>query len=637
MSIAKVVVEVSVAHLDRTFDYAVPPEMTVEIGSLVRVKWGQRRLNGWVVEVVEAEQSPENSAGEGRALSPILRVLTSRPLFTEKMLETYRYIAKRYASSLSQVLAIAIPQRRARVDKELGSSPVKTQLFPTPTEPHAQTDIRAVYAERASVDLSSAAPGLPRVVCQAVPTLALDHLRELLVEAAAKQIPAIVTAPTVRLARSIHRVLTATGEAELIGFSASEQNPGERYETHLRALRGDYQVVVGTRSAVWTPFQEPAMVIVWEDGSAHYRERRSPQVDVLDVAVARCHIENYGLVSASYSRSLKAQALVESRWAVSLTPGRARLRAAVPKIRHIGVEDFEKYGTNAFASLPDPAVDLIRAGLSRGAVLVQVPGKGRRILANCVECQQPARCAACGAALVIPPTGPLPPTLNCVQCQAVNSGNSCDNCGHQPRGTRLVGAEQVARELGRTVPNTKIVVSASTSRVRTNIAAGPQIVVATPGSEPSVEGGYAAVIVTDAHVSAFADDLNAEESALRNWLNTFALARARSVAMITGEIPESMVRALVMWEPVEFAQKQLEQRVQLGFFPARWIVALDGLSNDVSKVVAQLESPFNELDPAEPPLLIMGTVPLPAKNHTGTKDSTAPEPPEPEGLFELVP
>ncbi|MDK7160510.1 primosomal protein N, partial [Pauljensenia sp. UMB3104] len=91
---------------------------------------------------------------------------------------------------------------------------------------------------------------------------------------------------------------------------------------------GRLPIVVGTRSAVWVPCAKLSLIVICDDGDDRLRERRFPRCDVLDVAVQRCAVEGAGLLVASFARSVKAQALIRSGWAVSLDPVPGALRDA---------------------------------------------------------------------------------------------------------------------------------------------------------------------------------------------------------------------------------------------------------------------------------------------------------------------
>ncbi|WP_350257359.1 hypothetical protein [Scrofimicrobium sp. R131] len=590
--IARVLIDLDVPHLDRPFDYSIPDSLlaSVQVGSLVRVKWGNRRISGWVVEL------GETSTHEGE-LSPLLRVLSVQPLFTPAMLQTYRYLAARFAVNLSQVLSLAQPARRQKIEQLLAGAtrPVRADWSPAAAVPE--------YGDW--VELLASGP-LPRAVVQTVPHRQFSALHALVAECARREIPVIVTAPTLAGAKEIHRRLSEAFSPEVIGLQASELPQTTRYEVQLRTLRGHYLAVVGTRSAIWAPFTKPALQVVWEDGSAHYRERRTPQVDVLDVAVARARWEGYGLVVASLDRSVKAEALVQSGWARSFVPSPTVVRAHTPRIQVVGTDEFEREGMAVLSTVPNAAYQAIRTGLSAGPVLVQVMGVGHFLVLACPACHVRPRCVSCGKLLEL--TGPPAEAVgHCAGCGATNSVARCLACGHPNLTVLEVGAERTARELGRAFPQTDVVISTSTTKIRRRIRPKPQLVVATAGAEPAVRGGYEAVVVLEASRLAYADRLGAEEEALRRWFYTFALARPGGQGVLSGDVPLEVERALVLWRPTEFAEAAWEERKEIGLYPARWIVALEGPAPAINDILTQLET--LPLSPAEPGLQIFGYTP----------------------------
>lgn len=585
-TVARVIIDLDVPHLDRPFDYMIPPDMepSVKIGSLVRVRWGQKRHNGWVVEVAR-------TSDHDGPLAPLLRVVSAAPLFTERMLGSYRYLSLRFASTLSQVLSLAVPARRAKVEADL--SAVEAGGLPRLFADEGAVALRAFYPSTEAL-LEGNTAVLPRIVAQVPPHLQIGQLRSLLSVCSSRGVPVIVVVPTLAGAKSLYRDLEGA-QSPGIALLDYELPATRRYEVHLRALRGEYAAVIGTRTAVWTPFPTPAVIVVWDDGSDHHRERRNPQVDALDVAIARCRFEGYGLIAASFGRSIKAQALVESGWAVELEPDPAALRRQIPKVRVVGEASFEREGLSAISLLPNAAYDLIRRALPEGPVLVQVPGAGRHI--------------------TIPADHP-----------EIGSGSGSER-------TLEVGSDRVGRELGRAFPGSRVVVSASSTKIHRKVSAASQIVVATPGAEPSTPEGYAAVIVSEADFQAFAPRMNARDEALSRWFNAFALARPRSVGMLLGDVPAEMSRSLVLWRPSHYARLLLEERREIGFFPARWIVAIEGEPAMVGEYMQAVESA--QIDT----LTVLGSVSVadPGQDAEDRKDDTdrGPEQDGSGGLFDL--
>lgn len=130
------------------------------------------------------------------------------------------------------------------------------------------------------------------------------------------------------------------------------------------------------------------------------------------------------------------------------------------------------------------------------------------------------------------------------------------------------------------MPTASVLVSSSSNALTRTISHKPQVVVATPGSEPLAEGGYHAVVILDAQAIAGRPELWAPQEAMRRWFNALALARPEARALICGGITVSMAQALIRYNPVSFAHDLLEDRKANGFFPAKTVIAIDGQRKD---------------------------------------------------------
>src|SRR6266536_192624 len=113
---AQVVVDVPLFHLDRPFTYRVPEPLrgSVRLGSRVKVPFGSRsRVDGWVVGW--ADELPEDARDLLRVVSPV-------PAFDADGLVLLRWVADRYASTLADVLRLAVPPRVAAVERDAGAA-----------------------------------------------------------------------------------------------------------------------------------------------------------------------------------------------------------------------------------------------------------------------------------------------------------------------------------------------------------------------------------------------------------------------------------------------------------------------------------------------------------------------------------
>jgi hypothetical protein len=103
-----------------------------------------------------------------------------------------------------------------------------------------------------------------------------------------------------------------------------------------------------------------------------------------------------------------------------------------------------------------------------------------------------------------------------------------------------------------------------------------------------VDGGYAAAVILDAHALAGRAELWAPEEAARRWLNALSLVRPGHPGLVVGMIPDALGQALVRWAPTDYADRLLDEREALGFFPATTMVALDGPAAQVRQVAEQV-------------------------------------------------
>lgn len=130
-------------------------------------------------------------------------------------------------------------------------------------------------------------------------------------------------------------------------------------------------------------------------------------------------------------------------------------------------------------------------------------------------------------------------------------------------------------------PGVKVHTSGS-GEVLTSVAAEPSLVIATPGAEPIAENGYAATLLLDAWASLDRPTLDVSEEVLRRWLAAAALTRGASrggVTVLCGAPTHTTlppVEALVRWDPVWFAARELAERVELSLPPAVRMAQLVG-------------------------------------------------------------
>ena len=184
-------------------------------------------------------------------------------------------------------------------------------------------------------------------------------------------------------------------------------------------------------------------------------------------------------------------------------------------------------------------------------------------------------------------------TAACRWCGRLAGDWRCPVCEGRALRAAVVGARRTAEELGRAFPRVPVRRS-SAERVLREVPARPAVVVATPGAEPQVEGGYAAAVLLDTWLVLARPDLRSTEEAFRRWANAAALVRpadegGRVVAV--GDPAHPALQALVRWDPGGLADREAAERVSAHLPPASRVAVLSGEREAVLATVDALDLP----------------------------------------------
>jgi len=606
--IARIAVDVPLAHLDRPFDYRVPTHLdgAAQPGVRVRVRFAGRLVDGFVLE--RADESDHT----GR-LAWVDKVVSAEPVLSAEVAGLCRAVADRYAGVFADVVRMAVPPRHARVEAE---EPREREI-PVVERPDPAGWAR--YVRGAAYLEALAAGRAAHAVWQALPGEAWG---ERLAEAAAAALSAdrgvVVVVPDQRDVEVAHAALAAELGADAVVALTAELGPAERYRRWLAVRRGSVRAVVGTRSAAFAPVERIGLLAVWDDGDDSHSEPRAPYPQVRDVLIARAHAAGAALLVGGYSRTAEAQLLVESNWAVAIAADRATVRAAAPRVTAIGETDTQlaRDPDARAARVPGVAFEAARQALAAGRpVLVQVPRAGYLPWLSCARCREGARCRHCAGPLGLPrgrsDTDPGLPT--CRWCGRAEAAFRCAGCGGRRLRAGVVGSRRTAEELGRAFPQVAVRTSGGGAPVLNAVKGRPEIVVATPGAEPTADGGYGAALLLDGWAMLSRPDLRILEEAMRRWLSAAALVRphtdgGRVIVVADSGIP--VVQALVRWDPAGFAAEELGSRAEVGFPPAVRMASVEGAPGAVAELVDLVLA-------AEPRIEVLGPVEIEPPDEPG--------------------
>jgi primosomal protein N' (replication factor Y) len=619
LPVARVAVDISLAHLDRPFDYLVPASMdeVAVPGCRVRVRFAGQLVDGYLLQRTQTSDHQGKLARLGRVISP-------EPVLTPEIFDLARAVADRYAGTLADVLRLAIPPRHATA--ELQTSKEKSPADDAaPRRPESGSWLR--YPAGGAF-LAGLADGRPvRAAWSALPG---PHWPSEIAIAAATTAATgrgvVIVLPDTRDLERVDAALAAVIPGDYVCLSA-DLGPAERYRRWLTVRRGLVRVVAGTRASMFAPVTDLGLVVLWDDGDDLHAEPRAPYPNAREVLALRAHRSQAAALIGGFARTAELTQLVAAGWARPLAGGPEALRQAAPIIRAAPDEaELARDAAAMTARLPSLALRSARsalagtalAGGARGApagpapaggardalaggpVLVQVPRRGYLAAIACDRCRAQARCPKCGGPLEIGGSQEIP---DCRWCGALAADWTCVRCGSGRLRALVTGAARTAEELGRAFPGIPVRTSGG-QHVLATVSAEPALVIATPGAEPVAPNGYAGALLLDGWALLGRPSLRAAEEALRRWLNAAALVRPAGPVVVLAEASLPAVQALIRWDPVTFAERELAERAELGFPPAVRMASVTGTPEAVAEFLGAAGLP----DSAE----VLGPVPAEA-------------------------
>ena len=462
---------------------------------------------------------------------PVMRLVSPVRFFDESMLELARWISERYVAPLATVLGVLSPPRVASEEIELvdvSDDPERRRR-----EPAAVTVPTTLSGYRRGTELLDAIGGasgafIVRPAPEEESAVAVDAVGACLAHGRR----AIVVVPEAAPVPATATVLRAAFGDRVCLYLGGDKR--RRYRDWLGLRDGRYDVVVGTRPAVFAPLRDVGLVYLSRESHIGHREDRAPYHHVRDVAVERTRLNAGTCVLAALCPTGEAAAL--------------GIPVVAPPDRRWPVVEVVRPGPEGRAPRLVQALRTVR----RAFIYAPVPGFG--VAEICRTCGRPAACASCG--------GLLRAESGQVRCIVCSSVGVCAVCGGSTFGIRRGGAERVEGWAARSAS----VPVARPSRPRLPRSTG-EIVVG--GAELVRDLGPAAldlVAVLDADAAARRPGLAARERALAIWMEAVGWARPAGRAIVQSSHPsDPAVQALVRGNPDRFLMREREQRAEAGF------------------------------------------------------------------------
>lgn len=459
---AKIIVDISHEKLDKTFDYRIPPYLRerIDIGMQVYIPFGKRRITGYVVELSDEASYDESKLKEiagivengvpieshlialaaflrqnyggtmNQALKTVIPVrekkkavlhkrvrLALHPMEAKNQLGEYE---RKHNTARARLLRELIGQQEMDWDIITGKLNVSGSVIRAMEEAGVVKVISETVYRNPIGHLTRAAYTLtPNEEQQRViDEVLLDYeagvrgtyllkgvtgsgktevYMELIARIRDEGKQAIVLIPEIALTyQTVMRFYNRFGDR--VSILNSRMTPGERYDQFLRAKNGEIDIMIGPRSAVFTPFLNLGIIIIDEEHEPSYKSETVPRYHARETAIARAKMLGASVVLGSATPSVDSYYKAKNGEYRLLTLDRRVGERELPVCEVVDLREELRMGNRSILSGRLDA--LMEDRLRRGEqTMLFLNRRGMAGFVSCRACGHVIKCPHCDVSL----------------------------------------------------------------------------------------------------------------------------------------------------------------------------------------------------------------------------------------------
>lgn len=421
---------------------------------------------------------------------------------------------------------------------------------------------------------------------------------ELIAETLKRGRQAIVLIPEISLTyQTLRRFYARFGDKVSVINSTLSQ--GEKYDQIRRAMTGDIQVIIGPRSALFTPFPDLGLVIMDEEHETSYKSEQSPKYHAREVAEEVARLNGASLVLGSATPSMEAYYRVKQGEFKLFRLDKRLTGGELPKVDVVDLREELRNGNRSIFSVS--LQEKLRQRLNRKEQsILFLNRRGYSGFISCRSCGHVMRCPHCSVSLSQHGDG----KLHCHYCgYTIPNAKLCPGCGSKYILGFKVGTQQIEEKLKELLPGVRVLrMDADTTRTKDSYE---RILSAFAKGEADVLVGTQMIVKGHDFprvtlVGVLAADLSLSFGDFRSGERTFQLLTQAAGRAGRGELPGEVV--IQTYQPehysVRYAQAQdfdgfyeeeMQYRELMGYPPAGSMMAVQFLGTEEPRVKALAE------------------------------------------------
>ena len=411
---ARVIIDITNEALDHAYTYRVPENLRLQVGDKVKVPFGTARgpRSAYVLQLTEqADFAPER-------IKDILEKDAQAISVTDQLMQLAVWMSREYGTTLNQCLKTVLPVKRSvrrnsrRIDP-LAAYQEQDRGFALNEEQQAAAEQVIAGLPAGDSDNKGKQP-LRYLLFGITGSGKTEVYLRIIEEVLQRGRQVILLIPEISLTYQTVLRVSARFRGR-VAVMHSRMSLGERYEQYLRCARGEVDILVGPRSAIFAPFEKLGIIIMDEEHEGAYKSETAPRYETREVARQRALLAGcpvlYG--SATPSLDLYTEARDGSVKLLRLTrrahPGSHVSETEIADLR----EELLRGNRSVFSAALRQHME--EALNRKEQVMLFMNRRGYSSFVSCRSCGEAVRCPHCDVSLTLHRDGQL----------------RCHYCGHQ--------------------------------------------------------------------------------------------------------------------------------------------------------------------------------------------------------------
>lgn len=423
--------------LRRSFTYKNTLSASLAIGARVLAPFGRRAMTGCVVAKTVLDTKPEYE------IKQIEKILDEKPLLSEELLSLAQWMANLYLCSLGEAIFLMLPCGK----KESSVHDMGIEDFIIP-------DSEVTLSEEQEYALEQIALGKGLYYLYGITG---SGKTEVFLQAASrvrKEGKAVIyLVPEIALTHQvIEQVQKRFGSDCAVIHSGL--TPKAKLESLSAIARGEKNIVVGARSAVFAPVKNLGLIIIDEEHESSYKSGSTPRYHARQIAMKRCAQAACALVMGSATPSVEAWQLMQSKRIIRLELTKRLSGGAVPRIEAVSLLGEKAFVSGSALISRKLYAEMQETLAMKRQVILFLNRRGFSYYFHCRSCGWSLSCRQCSVTL----------TYHKGQKRAVchycgyssQAPNVCPDCGSLDVGYSGFGTEMVEEDVQKLFPEANI-------------------------------------------------------------------------------------------------------------------------------------------------------------------------------------